>query len=1005
MNKISNIIVKYQKTIVAIFLVLALVMTICVTQVKINYNMQDYLPEGANSTKAIEIMQENFNDSIANTNVLVMDVTIDEALEYKEKISKVEGVEHISWLDGAMDLETLHKLVGEDGNLQLDYLDDTTRTTLEGYYKDRNALFQVTIESGKEQDAVNSIYEIIGEGNAMNGSAVDQANSQNIALTQSVKAIMLIGPLIIILLILATTSWIEPFIYLSTIGIAVIINLGINIFRGSISYVTLAVAPLLQLAVSLDYAVFLSNSFDKYRRQKIEVKEAMKLAMKDSLKSISASALTTLFGFVALMFMDFKIGPDMGFSLVIGVILSFVAVLTLLPALILCTYKLNDKCKHKPFLPSFRKLSSGLVKVRIPLLIVMVVVVLFSYNAQKDVSYIYGSGEATEGSRIAIDTEKIESTFGHSNMIAILVPVGNHEAETNMYKELEQLDYIKSIISYANTIGFEVPLEMVPESAKSNFYSDKYARIILSTTLEDEGKDAFDSVEEVKGIVNKYYDEEDVYMCGNTVNMFDMKTTIENDNKVVSLITIVAIFLVLLFEFKSLIIPVILILSVKGSIWITMALSGMSGDPVNYLGYLVVSTVMMGATIDYAILITDNYIKIRKEKLSIDAIKETLTSSIKSILVSASTLAFAGFTLGLTSSENVVKSLGLMLGEGTVVAFIISITLLPGILVLVDKLIPVLSLDMDFAKENKKVEVKEVPIIDLNSRRIICINREYGSGGHEIGKKVAEKLNIPFYDSEILEAAVEKLGIDKDLLSKGDEKLKGKLLYTALYEGDNSEYYGKSSNDILFDTEKQILLDAAKESDAVMVGRCSSEIIRNNTNAKVISIFISANLEDRIKRKMKQENKDEKIIIEEIKKKDKTRSAYYKYHTGMEWASPSSYDFTLNTSSLGIDRTVDLLVMSYNQMKVEKNNIKETKSNPDDIKGGLKKVTDTVVDGYTKIENGFVKAFLRKNGETVEEAKARLKEEEKRRREKQRKYLKSTEEIQKNIREKYGRKK
>ena len=359
MKFFSDKVVKYQKAIIAIFLILTIAMTICVTKVKINYNMQDYLPEDANSTQAITVMLENFNDSIANSSVLITDVTIEEALEYKEKIAAVDGVDYVSWLDSASDLDALYQMLDEDGSLDLSYLDDTTRTTLEGYYKDNNALFQVTIASGEEQDAVNAIYDIIGEDNAIIGSAVDQANSQNIALTQSMKAIMLIGPLIILILILATTSWIEPFIYLTTIGIAVVINLGLNIFRGSISYVTLAVAPLLQLAVSLDYAVFLSNSFDKYRKQKLDVKDAMKLAMKDSLKAISASALTTLFGFIALMFMDFKIGPDMGFSLVLGVLLSFIAVLTLLPALILCTYKLNDKCKHRAFLPSFKKLSKG----------------------------------------------------------------------------------------------------------------------------------------------------------------------------------------------------------------------------------------------------------------------------------------------------------------------------------------------------------------------------------------------------------------------------------------------------------------------------------------------------------------------------------------------------------------------------------------------------------------------------------------------------------------------
>ena len=698
MEKISNNVIKHRKIIIAFFMILTIIMTICVVKVNINYNMQDYLPEDANSTKAILVMQEEFNDSITNSTIMISNVSVGDAIKYKDKISSIDGVESVSWLDSMIDLEILNNI--DNGTLKIEYLDNDARNTIESYYKDNNALFQVSIKSGSEQKAVNAIYDLIGEDNSVIGSAVEQANAQNIALSQSIRAIILIAPLIIIILILSTTSWIEPFIYLTTIGIAVVINLGLNIFRGSISYVTLAVAPLLQLAVSLDYAVFLSNYFDNYRSQNIDIKSAMKLAMKDSLKSISASALTTLFGFVALMFMKFKIGPDMGFSLVIGVLLSFIAVLTLLPALILCTYKLNDKCKHKPFLPSFKKLSRGLITTRIPLLVIIVVMIFISFNLQKNVTYMYGSGTASEGSRIARDTEKIESTFGRSNMVALLVPKGQNDKETNLSKDLEKLNYVDSVISYANNVGFDVPENIVPESTKSKFYSNNYARIILSTTLDDEGKEAFKNIEEIKNIVSNYYNLNDTYMCGNTVNMYDMKNTIENDNKVVSIITVVAIFIILLVEFKSLIIPVILILSVKSSIWITMAISGISGNPINYLGYLVVSTVMMGATIDYAILITDNYIKNREKYLSKEAIVNTLSSSIKSILVSSLTLAFAGFALGLTSEEGVVKSLGMMLGEGTVVAFIISITLLPAILVLVDKIIPILSIKMKFKKED-----------------------------------------------------------------------------------------------------------------------------------------------------------------------------------------------------------------------------------------------------------------------------------------------------------------
>lgn len=917
MNFISEKIIKFKGWIVAIFLILTIVMAVCALNVKINYNMQDYLPKDANSTKAIEVMTENFDDTIANANVLIKDVTIEEAKEYKSKLLEIDGVENITWLDSAMDDASLSKIVTKDGTLATEYLDDTTRQTLEGFYKDKNALFQVTIENGKEKDTVNSISDYVGDKGALNGSAVEQAASQNLAMNQTIMAISLIAPLIIIILILSTSSWIEPFIYLTTIGIAVIINLGICLLRGSISYVTLAVAPLLQLAVSLDYAVFLSNSFDKYRKKKYKPAEAMKLAMKDSLKSISASCLTTLFGFIALLFMNFLIGPDMGISLVVGVILSFISVLTLLPALILCTYKLNDKCKHRPFLPSFKGTSNILVKLRIPALIICLLLVVGAYTLQGENKYIYGSGEPSEESKLYKDNKIIEEIFGKNNTVAILVPVGNNETEEKLSNELEKLDYVTNVMSFAKTVGYDVPAEYLPPGTVEKFNSDKYARIILTTSLETEGEESFTAIEEIKNIVYTHYNEIDVYMCGNTVNMYDMKNTIEADNELVSLITLIAIFVILLVEFKSLIIPVLLILSVKGSIWITMALSAVTGKAICYIGYLVVSTVMMGATIDYAILITDNYIKERKNKHKINAMKSTLQSSIKSILVSASTLAIAGFALGLSSSESIVQLLGFMLGKGTLVAFVMSLTMLPGLLILFDKLISKLSLGIDFLSKDEK-EIAESDYEEVNEEdkvtKVICINREYGSGGHEIASRVAKELNIKFLDKEVIMKASNKIGIDEDKLNKYDERLNNKLLYTSIYQGDDESYYGLSINDALYKEQQRIIKEEVKKNDCVIVGRCASEILKNNKNIKIINVFITAKEEDKIKRKMELLNISKEEAIKKINKYDKKRAQYYKYHTGKDWKDPANYLITMNFSYMGIDLIVELLEKSYNDM-------------------------------------------------------------------------------------------
>lgn len=940
MNWIADHVIKWKKRILVITALLTVVMAVCALQVKINYNMSDYLPEDANSTKAITVMSENFNESMSNANVMVRGVTIDEALEYKDEITALEHVEDVGWIDQSMDPEQLKRLIKDDGTINRDYVDETTIKTIEGYYKDGNALFQVTIESGYEQDTVNEIYDIIGDDNAMIGSAVEQAASQNLAITQSIKAIMILAPLIILVLILSTQSWIEPFLYLTTIGVAAVINLGLCLIRGEISYVTLAVAPILQLAVSLDYAVFLSHSFSKYRNKKMSINDAMKLAMKDSLKAISASCLTTLFGFVALLFMNFKIGPDMGISLVLGVILSFLAVMIFLPALMLVTYKLNDKCMHRPLLPKFDKLGNVLVKLRFILLILAVVVILPSFNKQGDNTFIYGSGEPAAESRLAKDTTAVENVFGKSNMVAILVPRGNEEAETELAEKFADLEYVDSVMSYANVIGFDTPEEMLPEGAADSFYSDQYARIILSTTLDTEGEKSFAAVEEIEDLVERYYDADDVYMCGNSVNMYDMKVCIEDDNARVGIITLVAIFIILLLEFKSLIIPVILILVVKSAIWITMALSAITGEAVCYMGYLVVSTVMMGATIDYAILITDEYIKNRRTKTSLNAMKSTLSSGIKSILVSASTLAIAGFSLGLTSSESIVKLLGMMLGKGAVVAFVLSITMLPAILVIFDRLLPLLSLKLHFYKEGDVIDVaveeetsnisRGLPItesycdfidddtitcVENPERTVICINREYGSGGRAVAQAAAKKLGIKYVDHIVLEKAIEKTGIDMSMFKDADEKKRRDMLFSVIYEGNDERYYGKSANDVLFDIQRRAILDEVKANDCIIVGRCAGDLIRKYTNVKSLYMFISADKDCRIKRVSSRNNISMEVAKIEVEKTDKERQEYYKYYTKKDWKDPDMYDVILNTTIVGEERVAAIIVDSYTQMK------------------------------------------------------------------------------------------
>ncbi len=681
MEGFSRFVVKRRKQVVGITLLLTIFFTICFFNVKINYNMTDYLPANANSTVALNIMDEEFGESVPNCNVMVEDVSIVEALEVKDKLSNIDGINDVSWLDDAVDLKLPLEVQDQD------LVDD--------YYKDGKALFSVTIEDGKEQAVTDAIKSELGEETKLSGNAVEQADSQRLASSQTMSAIMVLGPLIILILIIATTSWLEPFIYLTAIGSAVLINLGSEIFRGEISYVTLAVAPILQMAVSLDYAVFLSSSYEKHKKKAPNNGVAMIWAMQESFKSILSSALTTVFGFFALTLMNFKIGPDMGISLVKGVILSLVACMTFLPAAILLLNRLIEKTRHKKFMPSFKKAGVIATKIRIPAFIIVFIISGFCYIGQANNKFVYGAGEAAANTEEAVS---IKETFGENNVMVVLVPKTDPAKEKLLSNDIEALEGVTDVMSYANQVGITIPSEYLSKDITDKFYGDNYARIIVYTDTPVEGKEAFALVENIRELAKGYYGD-DVYSCGQSANLYDMKTTIEKDNTLVNIVTVVAIYLVLLVTLKSWFLPLLLILVIKAAIWVNMSIPFFTGSSLIYLGYLVVSTVQMGATIDYAILLTDHYMVNRKKLPQREAMEKTMGEIIPSVLVSSAILAIAGFALAFVSSNEMVSALGILIGRGALIPLVLVNLCLPALLFITDKVLPITIYKADFYRE------------------------------------------------------------------------------------------------------------------------------------------------------------------------------------------------------------------------------------------------------------------------------------------------------------------
>ncbi len=670
MERIARGIVKHRKAIMIIFIVFAAVCIFLQSFVKVNYNMTDYLPPEAQSTQALIVMNNEFTAAMPNTSVMIKDIEIPLAQEMKQKLLSLKGVTQVMWLDDMVNINQPLEMGDSD--------------TIEGFYNDNNALYSVTIAKGMEKETTLAIQELIGEDNAVAGEAPDIAFMQNGSVTEVMGALAILLPIILLLLFISTSSWLEPILFLGAIGISILINMGTNIFAGEVSFMTNSVAPILQLAVSLDYAIFLLHSFAVNKKRYGSAEEGMVHAIINSMSTVAASACTTLFGFLALVFMDFQIGADLGIALAKGIVFSFLSCMIFLPALTLTLQKAIEKTAHREIMPDFLNAHRYLSKLAIPAIAIVLVLIVPCFLGQSKTAFIYGNGTTDVSNRIGRDTVMIDEAFGSPTVMAILVPRGDIVQEKALCDEVKSLNEVTGVMSYANSVGTAIPPEYLGSDITEQFYSDNYSRIILYMDTPSEGDLAFQTVENIQEIIKKYYPE-GAYSLGQSANLYDMKNVVEKDNTVVNLIAIIAIFAVLLINFKSALLPLILLITIEAGIWINLAIPYFTGISINYIGYLIINTVQLGATVDYAILLTTHYIRNRKELPKKDAIYKSLGATFKSILISGTTLATAGFTLFITSSNASISDLGLLLCRGTIMSMAMVLCFLPAVLTLLDK--------------------------------------------------------------------------------------------------------------------------------------------------------------------------------------------------------------------------------------------------------------------------------------------------------------------------------
>ena len=664
---------RHPKTMVALFVLLAAFCTLCQPLIAVNYDMNDYLPPETASTVALDAMDAEYDGGVPNARVMVRNVTIPEAMAYKQALEKIDGVTSVVWLDDAASVEQPLETLDQD--------------TVSGYYQDGAALFSVTIAEDQRIEAVDAIRKLIGDDNAMSGSAVSTA----VATTSTVSQIRIISiaavAFVLLVLILTTTSWLEPLVVLGSLGVAIQINSGSNLIFGEISFVSNAAGSILQLAVSLDYSIFLLHRFEECRRETPDPREAMVEALCKSTMSILSSGLTTVIGFLALCLMQFQIGPDMGLVLGKGVAISLVTVFLFSPSLILLCHKLLEKTRHRSFMPSFHRLGRCVTRLMIPVMTVLLLLNVPAYLGSEQNRYYYGSSHIFgANTQLGADIEAIEDVFGKSDTYVLMVPRGNAAREKELSAALKELPQVSSILSYVDNAGSVIPTEYVEKDTLSKLVSDHYSRLVLSVKVDLEGDEAFGLVGRVREIAESYYPGEWL-LAGEGVSTCDMKETVTADMTKVNLIAIAAVFVVLLLSFKSVSLPVILVLAIEAGIWINTAIPYFTGQSIFYISYLIISSIQLGATVDYAILFTDRYMEFRRSMPKKEAVVQTVSSVTLSILTSGLTLTVVGFLMGYISTHDLLSQLGFFLGRGALLSMGIVLFTLPGMLYLLDGLI------------------------------------------------------------------------------------------------------------------------------------------------------------------------------------------------------------------------------------------------------------------------------------------------------------------------------
>jgi predicted RND superfamily exporter protein len=694
MINIGKWITKHKNIILVIAFILLIPAGIGYVSTRVNYDVLSYLPESLETIKGQDILVDEFGMG-AFSMVVVEDMPMKDAAKLEKQLESIDHVKDVLWYDDAVDISVPTEMIPED----------LRKAFFNGKATMMIALFDDTTSADDTMDAITQIRKVVGKNVYASGMSGVVTDIKNLALQEMPIYVVIAGLLSLVVLFLTMTSFVTPLIFLLNIGMAIVFNLGSNIFLGEISYITQALAAVLQLAVTMDYSIFLLESYEANKeRYEGDKKRAMAHAISNTFTSITASSITTVAGFVALCFMTFKLGANIGIVMSKGVVIGVLTCVTVLPAMILTCDKAIEKTTHRSLIPSLDKLSHGIVKGRYVAVLLFLIVLVPAIHGNNNYKIYYNIDQSLPKNIPSNEAnEKLKKEFNMSNMHMILLKDGLSAKEKSaMSKEIEKVDGVKWVIGLNSLVGSNVPESMIPNNIKKMLKTDNYELEFVSSDYSSATDEVNSQLAKIDKIVKKY--QNDGMVIGEAPMMKDLQDVTDVDLKTVNNISILAIFVIILITFKSISIPVILISIIEFAIACNMAVPFYTNTSLPFVASIVIGTIQLGATVDYAILMTSRYHKERTERgqSKKDAIRIAHETSIKSILTSGLCFFAATFGVSVYSQVDMIGSICTLLSRGAIISMIVVICVLPAMLWIFDGVIKRTSWNMIKANVAKR---------------------------------------------------------------------------------------------------------------------------------------------------------------------------------------------------------------------------------------------------------------------------------------------------------------